>query len=79
MFHLYIYSSIHLFITYSFISVLQVPYKIVGRRAGDVASCYADPKLALEELGWKAERGLDEMCKLTHWGQATHICIINSI
>lgn len=39
-----------------------VPYRIAARRPGDVASCYADPKLALSLLGWKAERGLDAMC-----------------
>ncbi|KAJ6655596.1 hypothetical protein lerEdw1_004948 [Lerista edwardsae] len=41
----------------------QIKYKIVARREGDVASCYADPGLAEQELGWKAERGLDKMCK----------------
>ena len=40
-----------------------VPYEIVARRAGDVANVYADPKLASEELGWTAARGLDVMCK----------------
>lgn len=40
-----------------------VPYEIVDRRPGDVASCYADPSHALEILGWKAERGLREMCE----------------
>lgn len=39
-----------------------VPYEIVARRAGDVAQCYADPALAAELLGWRAERGLAEMC-----------------
>jgi len=39
-----------------------VPYEIVARRAGDVAQCYADPAMAERELGWRAERGLDEMC-----------------
>ena len=42
-----------------------MPYTVVERRAGDVASCYADPKLAAEGLKWKAIRGLSEMCKLT--------------
>ena len=41
----------------------KVPYEIVARRPGDVASCYADPSLAYKLLGWKAERGLDEMCE----------------
>lgn len=40
-----------------------VPYKIVARRPGDVAQCYADPSLAAELLGWRAERGLDDMCR----------------
>ncbi|NWF57331.1 MAG: UDP-glucose 4-epimerase GalE [Syntrophaceae bacterium] len=39
-----------------------IPYKIVGRRPGDVAVSFADPSLAGRELGWKAERGLEEMC-----------------
>jgi UDP-glucose 4-epimerase len=41
----------------------KIAYKITERRAGDVASCYADPTLAEKELGWKTERTLDEMCK----------------
>lgn len=40
-----------------------VPYKIVPRRAGDIATCYADPKKAKEELGWEATKTLDDMCR----------------
>ncbi len=40
-----------------------VKYKIAPRRAGDIAECYADPTKALNELGWKAEFGIEEMCK----------------
>ena len=40
-----------------------IPYKIVARRSGDVAACYADPQTAFDALGWKAERGLAEMCR----------------
>ncbi len=40
-----------------------VPYKIRPRREGDIAECWADPSLALAELGWKAERGIEEMCR----------------
>ncbi|GAA0856740.1 UDP-glucose 4-epimerase GalE [Aliiglaciecola litoralis] len=40
-----------------------IPYQIVPRRSGDVAACYADPKLAKEELDWTAEKGLAEMCR----------------
>lgn len=39
-----------------------VPYQIVDRRAGDVAQCYAETVLAGQELGWRAERGIAEMC-----------------
>ncbi len=41
----------------------KVPYQIVSRRAGDIASCYADPKRAKEELGWSAKKTLEDMCK----------------
>ena len=40
----------------------KVPYKIAPRRAGDIATCYADPKKAKEELGWEANKTLDDMC-----------------
>ncbi|WP_374582203.1 UDP-glucose 4-epimerase GalE [Pseudoduganella sp.] len=39
-----------------------VPYKIVARRAGDIAACYADPSLAERELGWKARYDVARMC-----------------
>ena len=39
-----------------------VPYDVVARRPGDVAACYADPTLAQQLLGWKAERSLADMC-----------------
>ncbi|MCI8321717.1 MAG: UDP-glucose 4-epimerase GalE [Dorea sp.] len=41
----------------------ELPYEIKPRREGDIAMCYADPDKALKVLGWKAERGLDEMCE----------------
>jgi UDP-glucose 4-epimerase len=40
-----------------------VPYKLVARRPGDVAACYADPSRARELLNWRATRGLDAMCQ----------------
>lgn len=40
-----------------------VAYKIAPRRAGDIATCYADPKKAKEELGWEATKTLEDMCK----------------
>ena len=40
-----------------------VPYRIVPRRPGDIAACYADPSLAAELLGWKARYDIDRMCE----------------
>lgn len=41
----------------------KVPYVVTSRREGDIAMCYADVSKALEELGWRAERDIDEMCE----------------
>lgn len=41
----------------------DIPYVIKPRRAGDIATCYADCALAKKELGWEVKRGLDEMCE----------------
>nr|MBF0221872.1 UDP-glucose 4-epimerase GalE [Desulfobulbaceae bacterium] len=41
----------------------KVPYKIVPRRPGDIAICYADPLKAKQEIGWQATRGIEEMCE----------------
>ena len=41
----------------------NVPYKIAPRREGDIAECYANPKKAEVELGWKAEKTLEDMCR----------------
>lgn len=41
----------------------DIPYEIAARRAGDIATCYADASKANEELGWKAEKNLDDMCE----------------
>lgn len=40
-----------------------IPYEVVCRRPGDIAECFADPALALSELGWKAELALEDMAK----------------
>ena len=45
---------------------VEVPYEIVERRPGDIASCYASNKKAEEEIGFKAKFGLKEMCE-SHW------------
>jgi UDP-glucose 4-epimerase len=40
-----------------------IPYEVVARRPGDIDACYADPTLALSRLGWRAQRGLAQMCE----------------
>ena len=49
----------------SFVSVnhVAVPYQIVDRRPGDIATCYADLAKSAEKLHWKAEKTLDDMCR----------------
>ena len=49
-----------------------VPYEIVGRPAGDVAACWADPSLAKQLLGWEAKRGIEAMCADTWRWQTTN-------
>ncbi|MDF2557724.1 MAG: lnpD [Bacillales bacterium] len=44
-------------------SSVEIPYQIVGRRAGDIATSFADPTKAQDELGWKAEKTIDDMCR----------------
>ena len=49
-------------------SGIKINYKIAPRRPGDIAICYSDPTKAQLELGWKAERGIEEMCADSwHW------------
>ena len=42
---------------------VTIKFEMTSRRPGDIAECYADPSKALKELGWKAEKTLDDMCK----------------
>lgn len=49
----------------------KVPYRIVGRRPGDIAACYANPAQAEALLGWRAKLGIDDMCVDTwRWQEA---------
>ena len=59
------YSVLEMVEAFAKASANDVPYQIVARRAGDIAACYANPELAYKEIGWKAERGLKEMCEDT--------------
>ena len=56
------YSVLEMVSAFEKVSGQKVAYRIDPRREGDVASCYADPALAAKELGWKAQKGLAEMC-----------------
>jgi UDP-glucose 4-epimerase len=55
------YSVLEMVQAFEAASGRPVPYRIVGRRAGDIATCFADPAQARELLGWEAERGLEQM------------------
>lgn len=55
------YSVLEMVKAFERVNRVDVPYKIEGRRAGDIAECYADTHKANEELGWKAELDLDDM------------------
>ncbi|PLS01474.1 UDP-glucose 4-epimerase GalE [Neobacillus cucumis] len=57
------YSVLGLVSAFEKASDVSIPYKIVDRRPGDIAVCYADPSKAKEELGWTATRGIEEMCE----------------
>ncbi|MEN8180461.1 MAG: UDP-glucose 4-epimerase GalE [Pseudomonadota bacterium] len=56
------YSVLEVVAAFEKASGKSIPYKIVDRRPGDIATCYADPSLAKKELGWSAELGVDQMC-----------------
>ncbi len=55
------YSVLEMVAAFERASGRPIPYEIVGRRPGDIASCYADPARALTELGWRAEYGVEDM------------------
>jgi UDP-glucose 4-epimerase len=59
------YSVLEVISAFSEVSGKTIPYKIVGRRSGDIATCFADPAKAHNELGWQAQYGLREMCEDT--------------
>lgn len=57
------YSVLEIVHAFEKASGVKLNYKIVDRRPGDLATCYSDPSKALKVLGWKAERGIEEMCE----------------
>lgn len=57
------YSVLDMVHTFIDVNRVPVPYEITARRPGDIATCYADPAKSTKLLGWKAEKGLAEMCR----------------
>ncbi len=57
------YSVLEVIAAFERASDRSIAYEITDRRPGDIAICYADTTKAREELGWSAERGMDQMCK----------------
>jgi len=57
------YSVLDVVRAYETASGVKISYKIVDRREGDIAKCYADPTLAKKVLNWEAKRDLNQMCK----------------
>lgn len=56
------YSVLEIISTFERVNNMKIPYVITARRPGDAAASYADPGKAERELGWRAKRGLEEMC-----------------
>ena len=57
------YSVLEMVEAFKNVNNVDVPYKIIDRRAGDIAICYSDPSLAFKELGFKATKTLEDMMK----------------
>lgn len=57
------YSVLDIVHTFEKVNGVKVPYSIKPRRPGDIATCYSDPSKAERELGWKAQFGIEEMCR----------------
>ncbi len=57
------YSVLDMVNTFRDVNQVALPYAIVERRPGDIATCYADPTKSEQVLGWKAERSLADMCR----------------
>lgn len=59
------YSVLEVINTFNHVNGTNIPYVFVPRRLGDVAECWSDPSLAMNELGWSAKLGLDDMLRDT--------------
>jgi UDP-glucose 4-epimerase len=69
------YSVLEMIKAFSEASGRRIDYRIVGRRPGDVAECYADPSLAFELMGWRASRTVEEMCADAWRWQKTNLAV----
>jgi UDP-glucose 4-epimerase len=56
------YSVLEMIKAFADVTGRKINYRIVARRPGDVAECYADPSLAFRLMGWRAQRGVEAMC-----------------
>jgi UDP-glucose 4-epimerase len=56
------YSVLEMISAFEKASGRKIPYRIIDRRPGDIAECYADPSKAEQDLGWRTEKGIEDMC-----------------
>ena len=61
---------------FSEVSGREIPYELVDRRPGDVASCYASCELAATELGWRSKLSLEDMCKYILKNSVVYIYVV---
>jgi UDP-glucose 4-epimerase len=71
------YSVLDMIHAFERVNGVSIPYRIAPRRDGDVASCYASPERAAQELGWTARRDLDAMCA-SSWSFESTLAMRNS-
>lgn len=65
------YSVLDIVNAFKKVNNIDIPYAIKPRRSGDVAECFADPAKAEKQLGWKAEKSLEDMC-FDSWNWQSH-------
>ena len=69
------YSVLEMIKTFSDVTGRKIDYRIAERRPGDVAECYADPSLAYKLMGWRANRGVKDMCADAWRWQQTNVSV----
>lgn len=57
------YSVLDIINNFEKVNGIKINYKITSRRAGDIATCFSSPAKAERELGWKAEKNIEDMCR----------------